>query len=309
MAVVFDLGGTHLRCGIGSPDGIVSFPKKLRIRNFLNGLTPAEVSAGIVSEIEAYIAEAGSRVQSSEAIVVSFPGPIAKQRALDAPTLFGKAVGELPDFAGELRRRTGRSVRLLNDVSAACWCLSQQTTVDRFLVVTVSSGIGSKIFDRQHPIGVLDDPPYGGEFGHYVVDPDPDALMCDCGGRGHLGGIASGRGVERTAQRKLGNPGLTNEADIGPAILRGDAWAVDVLRQCTEPLARTMLAVLLAAGLEKIFIIGGFAQSLGVVYVNLLNELLVANSQYHVVADRIAKPAQVITKPRRSTVHLVRFGV
>lgn len=43
------------------------------------------------------------------------------------------------------------------------------------MAVTVSSGIGSKLCDR---------PP-----------------VCDCGGRGHLGAIASGRGIERAVQR------------------------------------------------------------------------------------------------------------
>jgi predicted NBD/HSP70 family sugar kinase len=212
--LVFDLGGTHLRCGIASA-GVVVHVTKQRIQSFLNGLTPEAVSCGIAAQMEAYAASVSQLVTRQDPIVVSFPGPVGKRgAALDAPTLYGNTCNLLPDLAGELRRRTGRDVRILNDVSAATWYLSKKTAATRFLVVTVSSGIGSKIFDRGHPSGVLDDPPFAGEIGHYVVDPNPDALRCDCGGLGHLGGIASGRGVERMARRVRGDANLTNEQHL-----------------------------------------------------------------------------------------------
>jgi predicted NBD/HSP70 family sugar kinase len=163
-----------------------------------------------VASFEAYIAEVAAEVAPQDAIVLSFPGPIEKQRiALDAPTVFGNTNGRLPDLPGELRRRTGREVHLLNDVSAAAWSLSRSTTANRFMVVTVSSGIGSKVFDRAYRSGVLDDPPFAGEIGHYVVDWGPDAPLCDCGGIGHLGAIVSGRGVERAAHQAIGQQPLT----------------------------------------------------------------------------------------------------
>lgn len=105
-------------------------------------------------------------------------------------------------MAGELERVTRRPVVMLNDLSAAAWHLAESTPLNRFLVVTVSSGIGSKIFGRCHPLGVIDDLPYAGEIGHVVVDESSDTLVCDCGGRGHLGAIASGRGIERSARRQ-----------------------------------------------------------------------------------------------------------
>ena len=113
--------------------------------------------------------------------------------------------------------RAHRPPRLsLNDVSAAAWYLSSRTRARRFLVVTVSSGIGSKLFDRDHPAGVIDDPPYAGEIGHVVVDPGDDAPLCGCGGRGHLGAISSGRGTERLARERAAFPTLTNEEHLAP---------------------------------------------------------------------------------------------
>jgi C7-cyclitol 7-kinase len=281
-ALVFDLGGTHLRCGVASPEGIREFDKQ-RIPTFLDGLSPCEISSQIAIRITGYINGSSERAGNA-AIILAFPGPILKRRrAISAPTLYGAATGDLPDIAGDLTERTGRPVHILNDVSAAAWGLSANTAATRFMVVTISSGIGAKLFDREHPLGVIDDPPFAGEIGHHVVDTSPNAVRCDCGGSGHLGGIASGRGIERLARRLRGDDQLTNERDIVPAIRAGEPWAVDVLEQATKPLARTLLAVTLASGLEKVFIVGGFAQAIGHYYAEVLNGLMLAGSQYQIL--------------------------
>src|ERR1700720_3267201 len=127
-ALVFDLGGTHLRCGVAYGTAIQGVTKH---------------------RVETYIAGAGYAVGTRDPIVLAFPGPIENRRfALSAPTLYGKTNGQLPDLAGDLSRRTGRDVHILNDVSAATWGLSARTDAKRFMAVTVSSGIGSKLFDR-----------------------------------------------------------------------------------------------------------------------------------------------------------------
>src|SRR5262249_33551875 len=157
-------------------------------------------------------------------IVFSFPGPVAGHRTvLAAPTLFGRETN-LAHLAEDLERATGRQVRLVNDVSAAAWYFSTRTTARRFFVVTVSSGIGSKLFDRAHSHVVIDDPPYAGEIGHMVVNSGPEAQLCDCGGFGHLGAIASGRAIEKTARRLSPaiSTELTNEEHVIPAARAGD---------------------------------------------------------------------------------------
>jgi predicted NBD/HSP70 family sugar kinase len=176
----------------------------------------------------------------------------------------------------------------------------------RFMVVTVSSGIGSKIFDRCHPKGVLDDVVYAGEIGHLVVDESPSAPECDCGGKGHLGAIASGRGIERRARRLAqSTPSfvqsacaaqfgatpetLNNEEHLVPAARLGDCWALGVVRQCTEPLARVLLAAVFAAGLERVVVIGGLALSLGEVYRDLLQEAVGKRCDYRMMSGRLGE--------------------
>ncbi|HKW45753.1 MAG TPA: ROK family protein [Candidatus Eremiobacteraceae bacterium] len=259
-----------------------------RIPNFLDGCTPEATWDAIVTEIAGYAAAAETLIAPDDPIVFAFPGPIRDRSAiLAAPTVVGSEAA-IPDIAADLYARTGRRVVLLNDVSAAAWYLSERFEVNRFMVVTVSSGIGSKIFDRRHPSCVLDDVAYGGEIGHAQVDKSPSALVCDCGGRGHLGAIASGRGTERLARRyardvparfavssvalKFGATAdtLTNESHLVPAGRDGDLWSLAVIKEAAAPLATVISTVVHAAGIEKVIVIGGFAIALGPVYLECL---------------------------------------
>ena len=58
-------------------------------------------------------------------------------------------------------------------------------------IVTVGSGVGHKVFLQGLPVAGVNG--RGGEIGHLRVDWAADAIRCDCGGSGHVGGLASGR--------------------------------------------------------------------------------------------------------------------
>lgn len=305
QALVFDLGGTYLRCALWDYPGRISSLRRMKIENYLNGRGLSAVWNGLFSQIENYHTSVADLVPIEAPIVISFPGPIQDRRQiLSAPTFLGEDTA-IPDLVGELEERTGRRVYILNDISAAAWHLSLTSPVDRFMVITISSGIGSKIFDRAHSAGVIDSPAWAGEIGHMVVDDSPNAPRCDCGGPGHLGAIASGRGVERAARRhacedpnafarsacvtQFGGTAstLNNEEHIVPAALSSDQWCLDVVRHATKPLARVILAVVLGAGIERVTVIGGFALSLGSAYLQILREELIAICRYSVLNDRV----------------------
>jgi len=311
-ALAFDLGGTHLRAAILSEAGALRHLKKHRIRSVADGLSETEIWSGVIGSMVDYEYETRNLLQSLDPIVVAFPGPVTgRQHILQAPTVAGKSTN-VRNLPVELERLTGRRVYLLNDVSAAAWYFGAISDANRFLVVTVSSGIGSKMFDRLHPARVLDEPAYAGEIGHVVVDDRPDALLCDCGTRGHLGAIASGRGIERAARvSALRSPAkfanslvhaalngsaehLSNEDHIVPAALAGDRWALGVIRDCTRPLARTLLFTIMAAGLERVFVIGGFAQSMGQLYLEILRDLMNETSRYSVMGDALQSMLQIV---------------
>jgi predicted NBD/HSP70 family sugar kinase len=312
-ALLFDLGGTFLRAGLLEPNGHIGAIQKTPIDSVVHGLQEIVIWERLTVRMLAYEAEWRSKIPRAAPIIISFPGPVLRRKYIvQAPTVAGAQSGGF-DLADEIERATHRSVLMLNDISAAAWRLAEVTTVSRFLVVTVSSGIGSKIFDRSHPLGVLDNLPYAGEIGHVVVDESPDAPLCDCGGRGHLGAIASGRGIERLARQhamlfpqvfeksavvhRFGATlcTLNNYDHLVPAVLAGDEWANEIVVRCTVPLVRSLLTVAMAAGLERIFIIGGFASALSVRYMQIVRQLACELSQYQVSGNALKNLFQLVT--------------
>lgn len=277
-----------MRSGIVDENGELHQLRKHEIPSAFNGYSTSDIWNGILHAMRTDCDEHASLLPSGAGIVVAFPGPVRERRyPLCAPTVAGETP-YVPDIAGQLAQWTGRTVWLLNDVSAAAWHIGTHLDADPFMVVTVSSGIGSKMFHRAGGGHVFDEIWYGGEIGHLVVDASPDAVACSCGGAGHLGAIASGRGTQMLARRiALSDPaaferslcatqfaahpdGITNEAHLVPAAVRGDEWSWAVVRCAMQPLAQTLAAVTQAAGLKRIVIIGGFALELGQRYIDEL---------------------------------------
>jgi len=267
-----DLGGTWLRAAVVHPTGTLDWVERRRLQSVFDLREPEAVWSDVVDGIRAAAHSAAARGASR--VALAFPGPMATGVPITAPTLTGS--GPVPqDLIERIERSCGLSVRVVNDVAAAAAFLGTATGDSAFFVVTVSSGIGSRVFRRN---AVSSGAPYDGEIGHLVVDVGPAAPLCDCGGRGHLGAISSGRAFQRLARSEASaNPEtfaaskcaararadtLTNEEHLVPAIRSGDPWSVALLRRTVNPLARVALAVVVASGLERIYVIGGFAIAL-----------------------------------------------
>jgi C7-cyclitol 7-kinase len=298
-ALLFDLGGTHLRCACLTGNGGIGNITRERIRSFRDGLSPADLWSDLLGKIAAYTTASEALVERSAPLVISFPGPLHEDgRIVNAPTLSGQD-DKIPDLCAELSRRTGRGVHILNDISAAALYLARDSEWDRFIVMTVSSGIGSKVcFRNASGFTLFDKGPYAGEIGHLTVDESKDAPRCDCGGKGHLGAISSGRGVERLArQQAAADPQaflrslchsrfgataetLNNEEHLVRAVCAGDAWSLRLLQDGTRPLAVVLNTVVLALGLQGILVIGGFAFALGEIYLDTLRQMIRTRCDY-----------------------------
>lgn len=295
--IAADLGGTFLRCAVATTDGRLLDVRKARLAGDV-GARGDDLWTHVVEIVAAYAREHASALRPDDPLVFAFPGPVVDGFcSAGAATVTGGG-RMVPDIASALAAASGRRVFLLNDVSAAAWYFAERCAADRFAVVTISSGIGAKLFDRRLPRGVFDELPYAGEIGHLVVDPSPAAAACDCGGRGHLGAVASGRGVERSARlAALARPAafaasacvmrfgasaqtLSNEAHLVPAALAGDPWARELVRCSVAPLARVLLTLAVGAGLERIVLMGGFAQRLGPFYLAAMREAFTAAGDF-----------------------------
>ncbi|RYE46171.1 MAG: ROK family protein, partial [Sphingobacteriales bacterium] len=147
-------------------------------------------------------------------------------------------------------------------------------------------GIGSKLFINGEPyMGPMG---RGGEIGHWLTDTSKEALVCECGGKGHLGGISSGRGVLAKAKLEaklypiefkrslLGKhcadySELTNEYLVN-AYLADDEWTKKIINETAKHLAKVIALIHTTTGIELFIIIGGFSIALGESYRKAITE-------------------------------------
>ena len=153
-----------------------------------------------------------------------------------------------------------------------------------FCVLTIGSGVGHKVFiDGRPQLGAGG---RGGEIGHLRVDPGAEALTCDCGERGHLGGIASGRGTERMLRARAARdpegfrasalgaavdaPSAIDGPAVADAFARSDPWVRSAIAIGLAHLGHGIAAIHLAVGIERFILVGGFAFAMGEPYRRML---------------------------------------
>jgi len=292
LFVVADVGGTTLRIGCMDRatgrlfavrrepvQGIARFP------NAPVGTSQQRVVAQLQRLVGELIRDAGNAIA---AVGIAFAGPInAAGEVTDAPTIWGPR-GEPVPLVELLQTGLEPSVHVLNDVTAAGWRYLAEEDED-FCVVTVSSGIGNKVFRHGevllHPDGM------GGEIGHVRVDYSPTAQRCDCGGGGHLGAIASGRGLlagvraRAAAQPQAfrrsvlydeaaGKPCRITDRAVAKAIREDDPFTLAVFRHGITCLAGVLATIHAAVGVRRFIIIGGLALAIGERYLDHLADRL-----------------------------------
>ena len=275
--MVFDVGGTSLRAGVYSP-----FDRGLY--NTIRVPTPSRLESAddrAWKEVCAMMHTLERQLMDGDdaAIVsVALPGPISPAGTLlAAPTVCGRSASVI-DARNELSAMWPRSkVVVVNDITAAGYRYVESGYRD-FCIVTISSGIGHKVFAAGQPL--TGPGGRGGEIGHLRVDYSPEALVCDCGLRGHLGAVSSGRGTVRLAQRIAAtnhdafahsrlasdvhsDAGAIDAIRLASAFRDGDQFAVDVVNAAALHIGHALAAIHTTTGTERFVIIGGFAFALG----------------------------------------------
>jgi predicted NBD/HSP70 family sugar kinase len=283
LALVFDVGGTNIRAGA------YSFADRCLVRTARATLIPGvrpraedDRSGGALFDQLTSLAHLVLNGEPPAVVVVAFPGPVdAEGQALAAPTIWGGAEGRALPIKALLQNRWPElPILLLNDVTAAGFCYRSHPN-ESLCVVTVSSGIGHKVFTNGSP--TIGPHGRGGEIGHLRIDFSPDAPMCDCGHRGHLGALASGRASRYQVIRLAGedprgfersllasgtgrSPEKVENEHLVAAYHQGDAWTEQVVHRMAGALGLGLAAIHLAVGVERFVLIGGFALALGARY-------------------------------------------
>ncbi len=113
------------------------------------------------------------------------------------------------------------------------------------VLLTLGTGVGGGIIiDNQLVVGANS---FGGECGHLIIDPSPDARLCVWGGgRGHLEAYASASAVAAIAKERLyngevsllsGDIASVTAKRIFEAALAGDPFATSIIESTADYLA------------------------------------------------------------------------
>ncbi|GAB3079091.1 ROK family protein [Micromonospora schwarzwaldensis] len=289
---VIDIGGTSLRIGryetaTGRLTAVDRFPTDGLAVHPDHTAVPLQhrVSRQLVDRARQAVREHGSC-----AVGIAFAGPVTTDGwATAAPTIWGGGGPPVPVRA-LVEEQLRLPVVVVNDITAALWRYAEPSAGQvPFCLLTVSSGIGGKVYWNGEVL--LDARGHGGELGHWRCDLSPQAPLCDCGGRGHLGALASGRAMQRIARRTAREDpaGFAASALSGPAgsadgittyhlveaVHADDAFATDILRGGLRHLARAVTSVFTSIGVTRYIVIGGFALAVGERYADMLTACLV----------------------------------
>lgn len=247
--VTFDIGGTNMRAAVVLVKG-TSWKLLDQLRrptpNYL--LEPGTAAMKRLDDLLDFIADYANFANmrfGAEVIAAAFPGPVqGAGNVLALPTMWGPDSQALCpiDFAGLIKERAPKmTVNVMNDVSAAGYRFVPECP--DFAIFTLGSGLGLKVFlDGKPCVGAHG---RGGELTHMVFDTRQDAPLCDCGGRGHLGSLVSGRAWQR----------MVNAAQL-------NGQSPDLL-SFVEPLARAIAMLHFSLGLERFILAGGLVEGLG----------------------------------------------
>jgi len=283
-----DGGGTSLRFRLVSRNGqLLGREKKIptpTIRSIPSG-NPKEALKSMIEEI----ARVTKNNNTFKAIGISFAGPVTQDgTVVVAPNIWGPTERNVA-LAKMVTKSTGIPTWVGNDMTAAAYRerqWGQGQGLESFLLITVSSGVGSKIFTNGQVL--LGWNGIAGEIGHMVIDPS-SKITCGCGGSGHLESLASGIAAERVAKdlaqqerssfnvSKIheiidGNINKITTRVIANAAGQEDAFALRILHEVCRPLAIGINHTWATSATERVFIIGGFALGVGKTYLNVLRE-------------------------------------
>jgi len=95
----------------------------------------------LIELMASYIDKNVELLSPCDPIVISFPGSISIDRSPLAAPIVTESNKRPPNIKALLSRKVGRSVVLMNDLSAAAWSLNVKTNVSRFLNVFLSVSI------------------------------------------------------------------------------------------------------------------------------------------------------------------------
>lgn len=269
-----DVGGTTVKCGLFTAEGIVLDKWEIKTNKENNG---ASILGDITASINAKLAEKNIDKANVLGVGMGVPGPVKGDGTVLVCANLGWGKFNVNETMSEL---VGLPVAAGNDANVAAlgemWKGGGQGYQD-VVMVTLGTGVGGGIIlDGKIWAGSTG---AAGEFGHMTVNPD-ETDVCGCGCYGHLEQYTSATGIVRMAKKELAandapttlrnyeNLSAKNVFDEAKA---GDAVAAALVDKLCAILAGALNHV--AAIVDpQIFVIGGGVSKAGEILIEGLKK-------------------------------------
>lgn len=260
-----DLGGTQIRAVLTDAEGN-KIARAQRLTKAEKG--PKAVIDRILKTIEDVLAKADREVAG---IGIGAPGPIDPTTGTlyDPPNLPGWEAISLTERIEEAFRRPVLAGNDANVAALGEHRFGAGQGVDDLVYVTVSTGIGGGIIS--HGRLLTGARGFAGEIGHQTLKPD--GPLCGCGQPGHLEALASGTAIGRDARQAIRDGARSAMTELAGSVenitaktaaeaaARGDATALEIVRQAAFYIGLGLTNVIHLIEPERIVIGGGVSQA------------------------------------------------
>ena len=269
-----DVGGTTVKCGLFSTEGVPLDKWEIPTRTEENG---KNILPDVAETILAKIAEKEIAKENITGIGIGVPGPVNENGCV--PCAVNLHWG-YKDIEGELKEMTGIPVKAGNDANVAAlgelW-KGGGAGARSMIMVTLGTGVGGGIIIDEKIV-----PGYhgaGGEIGHVHVE---DAITdpCNCGNCGCLEQVASATGIARLAREELAasdEPSVMRGKDhvsaktVFDAVKEGDAVAIRVAERFGLYLGKALASFSCVVD-PQIIVIGGGVSKAGPILLDFIEK-------------------------------------
>ena len=269
-----DVGGTTVKCGLFSTEGVPLDKWEIPTRTEDDG---KNILPDVAETILAKIAEKDIAKENITGIGIGVPGPVNENGCV--PCAVNLHWG-YKDIEGELKELTGIPVKAGNDANVAAlgelW-KGGGAGARSMIMVTLGTGVGGGIIIDEKIV-----PGYhgaGGEIGHVHVE---DAITdpCNCGNCGCLEQVASATGIARLAREELAasdEPSVMRGREhvsaktVFDAVKEGDAVAIRVAERFGLYLGKALASFSCVVD-PQIIVIGGGVSKAGPILLDFIEK-------------------------------------
>ena len=251
-----DVGGTNIKLGLVSPQGVVIARSHFSTKPFLSSKKKLiEVLSKEIKEI--YISK-GLKVKDIAGVGVGLPGLIDRPKGM---------VRFLPNIPGWnnvpvksiLERKLNFPVHVENDVkliTLAEWKLGAGRGIKNLICLTLGTGVGSGLVLNDHLYRGVDNA--AGELGHMPLNET--GLPCNCGGFGCLETYVGNKYLNALANRIMKKSDMTTQKMFAFAN-QGNLKAIRFWRQAATHIGNGLVGIINLLNPELIVIGGGIANN------------------------------------------------